>query len=89
MNVEMAIDLLRQLITISLVLIGPIVLVSVVVGVAVSLFQAVTSIQEQTLTFVPKLIAVALLLIFAAPWMVRQMMQFTVTCFSRLPEMVK
>jgi len=89
MNVEMAIDLLRQLITISLVLIGPIVLVSVVVGVAVSLFQAVTSIQEQTLTFVPKLIATALLLIFAAPWMVRQMMQFTVTCFSRLPEMVK
>ena len=89
MNVETAIDLLRQLITISLVLIGPIVLVSVVVGVAVSLFQAVTSIQEQTLTFVPKLIAVALLLIFAAPWMVRQMMQFTVTCFSRLPEMVK
>ena len=89
MNVETAIDLLRQLITISLVLIGPIVLVSVVVGVAVSLFQAGTSIQEQTLTFVPKLIAVALLLIFAAPWMVRQMMQFTVTCFSRLPEMVK
>ncbi|MEA3212865.1 MAG: flagellar biosynthesis protein FliQ [Chthoniobacter sp.] len=89
MNVEMAIDLLRSLITISLVLIGPIVLVSVVVGVAVSLFQAVTSIQEQTLTFVPKLVAVALLLIFAAPWMVRQMMQFTVSCFARLPEMVK
>jgi len=89
MNVETAIDLLRQLITIALILIGPIVLVSVVVGVAVSLFQAVTSIQEQTLTFVPKLVAVALLLIFAAPWMVRQMMQFTVTCFSRLPEMVK
>jgi len=89
MNVETAIELLRSLITISLVLIGPIVLVVVVVGVAVSLFQAVTSIQEQTLTFVPKLIAVSLLLIFAAPWMVRQMMQFTVSCFSRLPEMVK
>ena len=54
MNVEMAIDLLRSLITISLVLIGPIVLVAVGVGVAVSLFQAVTSIQEQTLTFVPE-----------------------------------
>lgn len=89
MNVEMAIDLLRQLITICLVLIGPIVLVAVTVGVAVSLFQAVTSIQEQTLTFVPKLLAVAGLLIFSAPWMVRQMMQFTVACFSRLPEMVK
>jgi flagellar biosynthetic protein FliQ len=89
MNVEMAIDLLRSLITISLVLIGPIVLVAVGVGVAVSLLQAVTSIQEQTLTFVPKLVAVALLLIFAAPWLVRQLMQFTIACFSRLPEMVK
>ncbi len=89
MNVEMAIDLLRSLITISLVLIGPIVLVAVSVGVAVSLFQAVTSIQEQTLSFVPKLVGVAMLLIVAAPWMIRQMMQFTISCFSRLPEMVK
>jgi flagellar biosynthetic protein FliQ len=89
MNVEMAIDLLRSLITISLVLIGPIVLVAVGVGVAVSLFQAVTSIQEQTLSFVPKLVAVALLLIVSAPWMIRQLMQFTVSCFARIPEMVK
>jgi flagellar biosynthetic protein FliQ len=89
MNVETAIDLLRSLITISLMLIGPIVLVSVIIGVAVSLFQAVTSIQEQTLTFVPKLAGVALLLIFAAPWMVRQMMQFTVSCFARMADMVR
>jgi flagellar biosynthetic protein FliQ len=89
MNVETAIDLLRSLITTSLMLVSPILLVCVVVGVAVSLFQAVTSIQEQTLTFVPKLIGVALLLIFAAPWMARQLMQFTVACFARLPEMVK
>jgi flagellar biosynthetic protein FliQ len=89
MNVEMAIDLLRSLITICLVLIGPIVLVAVGVGVAVSLFQAVTSIQEQTLSFVPKLVGVALLLVVSAPWMIRQLMQFTVACFARIPEMVK
>jgi flagellar biosynthesis protein FliQ len=89
MNVEMAIDLIRSLITISLVLIGPIVGVTVAVGVAVSLFQAVTSIQEQTLSFVPKLAAVAGLLVVSAPWMVRQMMQFTEACFARLPEMVR
>jgi flagellar biosynthetic protein FliQ len=89
MNVEMAIDLLRQLITICLVLIGPIVLVAVGVGVAVSLFQAVTSIQEQTLTFVPKLVGVALLLVVSAPWMIRQLMQFTIACFARIPDMVK
>lgn len=89
MNVEMAIDLLRQLITICLVLIGPIVGVAVGVGVGVSLFQAVTSIQEQTLSFVPKLIAVGLLLVVSAPWMIRQLMQFTIACFARIPEMVK
>ena len=89
MNVEMAIDLIRQLITISLVIIGPIVLVTVAVGVAVSLFQAVTSIQEQTLSFVPKLAAVAGLLIVSAPWMVRQIMQFAEACFARIPEMAR
>lgn len=89
MNTETAIDLLRQLIAISLLLIGPILTVSVTVGVGVSLFQAVTSVQEQTLTFVPKLIGTASLLVVAAPWMLRQLMEFTTSCFSRLPEMVK
>jgi flagellar biosynthetic protein FliQ len=89
MNVEMAIDLLRQLITLSLTLIGPIIVLSVSVGIGVSLMQAVTSIQEQTLTFVPKLIGIAGLLVVAAPWMIRQLMEFTISCLSRLPEMVK
>jgi flagellar biosynthetic protein FliQ len=89
MNVESAIELLRSLITISLTLVGPILMVAMGVGITVSLVQAVTSIQEQTLTFVPKLLAVATLLVVAAPWMIRQLMEFTIACFSRLPEMVK
>jgi flagellar biosynthetic protein FliQ len=89
MNVETAIELLRSLITLSLTLVGPILLVAMGVGITVSLVQAVTSIQEQTLTFVPKLMAVATLLVVGAPWMIRQLMEFTIACFSRLPEMVK
>jgi flagellar biosynthetic protein FliQ len=89
MNVEAAIELLRSLITLSLTLVGPILVVAMTVGVVVSLVQAVTSIQEQTLTFVPKLLAVALLLVVGAPWMIRQLMEFTIACFTRLPEMVK
>ena len=89
MNVESAIELLRSLITISLTLVGPILMVAMGVGITVSLVQAVTSIQEQTLTFVPKLLAVATLLVVAAPWMIRQLMEFTIACFSRLPERVK
>jgi len=89
MNVESAIELLRSLITVSLTLVGPILMVAMGVGITVSLVQAVTSIQEQTLTFVPKLMAVATLLVVGAPWMIRQLMEFTIACFSRLPEMVK
>ena len=89
MNIEQAIEILRQLITTSLLVVGPILATAIVVGVLVSLFQSVTSIQEQTLTFVPKLLAVGLVIVFSAPWMLRNLMQFTITYLSRLPEMVR
>jgi flagellar biosynthesis protein FliQ len=89
MNIEQSVEILRQLVATALLVISPILLVSVVVGLLVSLFQSVTSIQEQTLSFVPKLIAIAIVLVAAAPWMLRQLMQFTVTFISRIPEMVR
>jgi flagellar biosynthetic protein FliQ len=89
MNPESAIELLRSLITVSLSVVSPIVGVAIVVGVLVSILQAVTSIQEQALSFVPKLAAIGILLIVTAPWVLRQVMQFTVVCLSRLPEMAK
>ena len=89
MSHQMVIDLSRDAIITALMIAAPMLLIALGVGLLVSIIQSVTQIQEQTLAFVPKLVAVALLLIFAAPWMVRQMMQFTISCFSRLPEMVK
>ena len=89
MNSEQSVENLRQLVATALLVISPILLVSVVVGLLVSLFQSVTSIHEQTLSFVPKLIAIAIVLVAAAPWMLRQLMQFTVTFISRIPEMVR
>jgi flagellar biosynthetic protein FliQ len=89
MNPETAIETLRSLITISLLLISPIVGAAVIVGLVVSLLQAVTSIQEQTLSFVPKLLAIGLVTIFLAPWMIRQLMQFTAAFLTRLPEMAQ
>jgi len=89
MNIEQSVEMLRQLLGVSLLVISPILVVSIVVGLIVSLLQSATSIQEQTLSFVPKLIAVALVLVAAAPWMLRQLMQFTVACISRLPELVR
>ncbi len=89
MNMEQSLEVLRVLITTSLLVVSPILLVSLVVGVTVSLLQSVTSIQEATLSFVPKLIAIALAIVIGAPWMLRTMMQFTADFLTRLPEMVR
>jgi len=89
MNTETAIEMIRSMITISIIVISPMVGAAIVVGVIVSLLQAVTSIQEATLSFAPKLLAVGLVIIFTAPWLLRQLMQFTIYFFSRIPEMAK
>ena len=89
MNMEQSLEILRVLITTSLLVVSPILMVSLTVGVMVSLLQSVTSIQEQTLSFVPKLIGIAGVLVLVAPWMLRTLMQFTAGFLTRLPEMVK
>ena len=89
MNMEQSIEVLRQLIGTSLMVVSPILLGSLVVGLVVSLLQSVTSIQEQTLSFVPKLLAISLVIVLGAPWILRQLMQFTITYLSRLPDMVR
>ena len=66
----------------------PLLLTGMTVGLLVSLFQAVTSLQEQTLTFVPKALAVSALLFFIMPWMVRTLMDYTTGIFEKIPSMV-
>ena len=89
MNQETAIEMLRSLITVSLTVMTPVILAALVVGVAVSLLQAITSIQEPTLSFAPKLIAIGAVIIIGAPWMVRQLMQFTIFFLNKIPEMTR
>lgn len=89
MNIEQAVEILRSLVGTALLVIAPILIVAVLVGVAVSLFQSVTSIQEQTLTFVPKVLAIGMVIVFTAPWILRQLMQFAIAYLSHLPDMVK
>ncbi|PAZ01652.1 MAG: flagellar biosynthetic protein FliQ [Spartobacteria bacterium AMD-G5] len=89
MNQETAIEMLRSLITVSLTVVTPVILAALVVGVAVSLLQAITSIQEPTLSFAPKLIAIGAVIIIGAPWMVRQLMQFTIFFLNKIPEMTR
>jgi len=89
MNIEQAIEVLRGLITTVLLIIAPILIAAVAVGLIISIFQSATSIQEQTLSFVPKLIAVALVLVLAAPWMLRNLMQFTTSHLTRMAEVAR
>ena len=88
MNVDFAVELFRELLKTSLIMVMPILLVAMLVGIAISLLQALTSIQEQTLAFVPKLVAVITLVMFIAYWLVEVMTTFTVEIFNRLPSVV-
>jgi len=89
MTPEMAVEFLRMLITTSLLVTFPVLLAAILVGVVVSLLQAVTSIQEPTLSFAPKLLAVGAVIVIGAPWMIRQLMEFTAFFLSRIPEMAR
>ena len=64
---------------------GPILIVALVVGLLVSIFQAVTQIHEMTLTFIPKILAVAAVLAFLLPWTLQRLIDFTVNLFSSIP----
>jgi flagellar biosynthesis protein FliQ len=68
---------------------GPILITALVVGVIISLIQAVTQINEQTLSFVPKIIVIALVLVFAGPWMLQTLLGYTARLFASLPTLVQ
>lgn len=84
MTPEMAIDIFKNVITFALYIVSPFLGVMLVVGLVTSLLQSVTSIQEQTLTFAPKLIALALLCIALGPWLVRSLTDFAVRVISQM-----
>jgi flagellar biosynthetic protein FliQ len=89
MNPEFAIDLLKSMITLALTIAAPILLTAMVIGLAVSLFQAVTTIHEQTLAFVPKALAVIGIVLLLLPWIVRTLMEFTSAVIMKMPQMVQ
>jgi flagellar biosynthesis protein FliQ len=66
----------------------PLLLVGLVVGLLVSVFQAVTQIQEQTLTFIPKIVAMGVVLVIAGPWMLSEVVTYTEQLYSSIPTMI-
>ncbi|MFH1386180.1 MAG: flagellar biosynthesis protein FliQ [bacterium] len=89
MNQDFAVNVLYQAIYLTLLISAPAVGIGLLVGFIISLFQAVTQIQEQTLTFVPKVISVLLMIAFTSPWIFSMIVDFTNTLWSAIPNMAK
>lgn len=84
-----ALHLAREAIALTMLLSGPLLIASLAVGLLVSIFQAATQIQEQTLTFVPKLVAIMFTLLILGSWMLNTMLSYTVELLSTLGQMVR
>jgi flagellar biosynthetic protein FliQ len=88
MPLGLVLDLARDALSVAIMLAAPLLGVAMAVGLLVSLVQAVTSIQEQTLSFVPKLFAVAVTFIVLLSWMLQTIMRFTTEVFRGIPGFV-
>ena len=88
MTGEMVISIAERAIKIILLTSGPLLLVALVSGLAVSIFQATTSIQEQTLAFVPKIVAVLMAIVFFGPWMLSQVTDYARDIFENLTRFI-
>ena len=85
MTEQMVVYLFREAFYTTLLVSSPMLLLSLVAGLIIAIFQAATSIQEVTLTFVPKIIIVAIVAVLTLPWMMEIMITFTLNIFSQIP----
>jgi flagellar biosynthetic protein FliQ len=89
MTPEFAVELVKNLMFQAITLAAPILLVAMTIGLGVSLFQAVTSIHEQTLSFVPKALGIVGVTIILLPWLLRSSIEFTTAILQKIPEMAR
>ena len=87
MNDTLVVDLARHALLMALTLAAPMLMVALVVGLLISVVQAVTQVQEQTLAFVPKLIAVAAVALLGLPWMIQTAVRYTSELLRMLPSL--
>ncbi len=85
MSGALAVDLIRQAIMLALMVAAPMLVTALCVGITVSLIQAVTQLQEQTLTFIPKLLALALVFTFMLPWTLTRLVEYLAGVLRSLP----
>jgi flagellar biosynthesis protein FliQ len=85
MGLDQSVDLVRRTLMLALLISAPMLIIGLVVGIIVSLMQAVTQIQEQTLTFIPKITAMVASAIFLMPWICHRLMEYSHAIFSNSP----
>ena len=88
MSGTLAVDLIRQAIMMALMVSAPLLATALIIGVVVSLIQAVTQLQEQTLTFIPKLLALALVFTLTLPWTLTRLVEYLAGVLRSLPTLV-
>ncbi len=89
MTPETVISFAKEGIVMTLVLSSPMLLLGLIVGLLVSIFQAVTSISEMTLTFIPKIVAVFMGMLFFAPWMLEKITTYTIKIITNIPMYIR
>ena len=88
MNTDVVISLAMDAMNLAMKVALPLLLAGLIVGLAVSVFQAVTQIQEQTLAFIPKVLALIAVMVIAGPWMLGQLETYTQALYSSIPDLV-
>ena len=88
MTPEVALDLFREALWLTAMIVGVLVVPSLLVGLVVAMFQAATQIKEQTLSFLPRLMVILLTLIVLGPWLLRQLMEYTQTLIGNIPLLI-
>jgi flagellar biosynthetic protein FliQ len=88
MSQDTVISLATKAMIAGLEIAGPLLLVGLVIGLIVSIFQAVTQIQEQTLTFIPKIVGTALVMLLLGPWMLEHLVSYASNLYTSIPQLI-
>jgi flagellar biosynthetic protein FliQ len=88
MTPETVMTIGRQTLEITALLAGPLLISSLIVGLIIAMFQAATQINEMTLTFIPKLITIAVVLLVAGPWLLQALVTFTIRLIQSIPQVI-
>jgi flagellar biosynthesis protein FliQ len=87
-NQDTVVSLATRAMTLAIEIAGPLLLVGLVIGLVVSIFQAVTQIQEQSLSFIPKIVGLAVLIVILGPWMLGQLVSYAQNLYQSIPQLV-